>query len=179
MSALAQSPQYDQGPAKIRDDQILPQILSSPMHTARRLKNRQIACTWHERFRLGFAKVTGLVRIHTRSRNKSYQTITSAQYPVLWIQMQMPKWLCTSVLEAAFSRSYAGWTCSMKFYGHFRKGSVEFHLVTDAIRHDDVDAIHHLFQERKCGPLDRFVWDDLSKEANILEVSCLDCYVRI
>lgn len=82
----------------------------------------------------------------------------------------MPTWLCASVLDAVFSRSYAGWTCSLNMYGYLLQGCVEFDLVVRAIFVDDVDAIHCQFQERRCGPLDWLVWDDDDK-TSLLQVS--------
>lgn len=56
-------------------------------------------------------------------------------------------------------------------YGHLQNGSVEFDLVTEAIQDDDVDAIHNLFQERRCGPLDWLVWQDgQTDDESLLEV---------
>lgn len=83
----------------------------------------------------------------------------------------MPTWLCASVLDAVFSRSYAGWTYSLNIYGHLLQDSVEFDLITNAIVDDDVDAIDRLFQERRCGPLDWLVWGDEDGEESLLEVS--------
>lgn len=56
-------------------------------------------------------------------------------------------------------------------YGHLLYDSVECDLVRDAIRHDDVDAIHRLFQDRRCGPLDWLVWKKTPREESLLAVS--------
>lgn len=49
---------------------------------------------------------------------------------------------------------------------------MQFEVTADAIRDDDVDAIHRLFQERRCRPLDHIVWKT-GREENLLEVSAL------
>lgn len=140
--------------------------------TGRHLLTRKNTSAWRECWQLGFAKVTGLIQFHTRSRSKDHQEITSVQDRVLRIQVQMPTWLCASVLDAVFSRSYAGWTWSLNMYGHLLNGSGEFDSVTDAIEDDDIAAIHRLFQERRCRPLDWLVWDDgQNKDESLLQVS--------
>lgn len=58
-------------------------------------------------------------------------------------------------------------------YGHLLNGSVELNLVRDAIEDDDVDAIHRLFQERRCGPLDWLVWGNEYKDESLLQVNIL------
>lgn len=83
----------------------------------------------------------------------------------------MPAWLCATVLDAVFSRSYGGWNCSLNTYGYLVRGSVESGLVTDAIVDDDVDAIYRLFQERRCGPLDLLVGGVPGRESSLLDVS--------
>lgn len=140
--------------------------------TERRISTHQNTSALHEGWQLGFAKVTGLVRVHTPSRDKDCPTTISARDRVLRIQVQMPTWLCASVLDVVLSRSYAGWDCSLKMYGRLRGGSVELDDITDAILDDDVDAIHHLFQERRCGPLDLLVWGKYEEES-LLSVSDL------
>lgn len=87
------------------------------------------------------------------------------------IQIQTPVWLCASVLDAAFSRSYAGWNCSLNVYGKLVDGSVGYDLASDAIDKDDIDSIRGLFQERRCGPLDRFASRDGHQGFSLLQVS--------
>lgn len=59
-------------------------------------------------------------------------------------------------------------------YGHILDDTVEFDLIADAILDDNVDAIHRLFQERRCGPLDWLVWDDGYGNESLFEVSRLE-----
>ncbi|KAI7782042.1 hypothetical protein LA080_013981 [Diaporthe eres] len=170
MSALTQSPPSAHGPAMIPHDQSQDQIHSPHTMTGRRQSTRHNTSALHECWRLGFAKVTGLVRIHTTSRAKDDPINNSTRERTLRIQVQIPAWLCASGLDAVFSQSYAGWDWSLNMYGYLRHGSVEFNLVMDAIHGDDVDAMHRLFQERRCGPLDWIVWND---DSDPLELSML------
>lgn len=126
-------------------DLSLLQIHSPHTATARQISTRQNTSTLHECWQLGFVKVTGLVRIYIPSKAKDDPTNTPTQDRVLRIQVQMPTWLCATVIDALFSRSYAGWTYSLNICGRLREGSVEFGLLTEAMFDDDVDAIHRLF----------------------------------
>lgn len=169
MSALTQSHRSAHVPTTIPHDQSETQ---TPSPTGRRISTRQDASALHRCWQLGFAKVTGLLRIYTTSSAKDDSTNTSTQGRVLRIEVQMPKWLCTFALDAVFSRSYAGWDCSLKMYGRLRKDSVEFDLVAGAIYDDDVDSIHRLLQKRRCSPLDFLVWlDGSDSDESLLEVS--------
>ncbi|KAG6362390.1 hypothetical protein INS49_010620 [Diaporthe citri] len=165
MSALALSRRSAHDPTMIPHDGSPTQINRPLTVTERRTSTHQNASAFHECWQLGLAKVTGLVRIHTPPRDKDCQTTSSAQDRVLRIQVQMPTWLCASVFDVVFSRSYAGWDCSLNVYGRLREGSMEFDHVTDAIIDDDVEAIHHLFQERRCGPRDLLVWHEDGEES--------------
>lgn len=173
MSAHAQSPRSTHSPTIISYDQNQTQVPDPHTVTRRRISTCQDASASHEWWQLGFAKVTGLVRIHTTSRAKDDPIDNSTREGALRIQVQMPAWLCASVLDAVFSRSYAGWDWSLNMYGYLRVDSVKFNLVTDAIFDDDVDALRRLFQERRCGPLDWLVSgdDSVSYEISLLTVS--------
>lgn len=172
MSALTQSPRSAYSPTMIPHDKSPTQIHSPHTLTGRRISTRQNASAVHKCWQLGFAKVTGLVRIQTQSSYEEYPTNTATQDQVLRIQVRMPTWLCALVLDAVFSRSYAGWHCSLNMYGRIREDSAEFHLVWASILDDDVDAIHGLFQERRCGPLDVLV-SSRGIETSLLWVSKL------
>lgn len=167
------SPEYENSPSKIPFDRSLPWAHRAHAATRLRTSTRQTGSTLHEYWQLGFAKMTGLVRIQTPSRGKDHETVNSVQDRILRIQVQMPTWLCASVFDAVFSWSYAGWTCSLNMYGYLMRGSVEFRLVMNAIDDDDVNTIHRLFQERRCRPLDWLVWDNGGRDESLLEVSRL------
>lgn len=83
----------------------------------------------------------------------------------------MPTWLCAAVLDVVFSQRYAGWDHSLNVFGYLVQGAVEFDLARYAIVDDDVDALHRLFQERRCRPRDRLVWQNMGVEDSLLEVS--------
>lgn len=173
ISALNQPPQSFGGPSEIHMNQTSPLSDSSPTVTESRASARDDSSSLHEWLHLGFATVTGLVRVHTRRKEENYWTINSEETRFLRVQVQMPTWLSVSVLDAVFSRSYAGWTCSLKMYGHIPHGSTEFRLVFDVVRDDNVDGIHRLFQERRCNPLDRLMWPKGGYEMSLMTVSWL------
>lgn len=174
MSALSSQPP---GPlsalesSKILTDQTLLRSDSPYTATKSRISVGDNSSSLHEWLHLGFATVTGLVRVQTPSKEKTHRRISSEQTSVLRVKVQMPTWLCASVLDAVFSRSYAGWTCSVKMYGHILHGSIEHGLVRDAIRNDDVGKIHRLFQERRCSPMDRVIWSDATHDESLMTVS--------
>lgn len=169
MSSLAQLPQAAHGPVKMSHHQTSHEVQIAPRVTDHQSPTRQKSSSLHKYLQLGFAKVTGLVSIHTPPKGTNSQAITPEQDRVLRIQVQMPTWLCASVLDTVFSRSYAGWTCSLNVYAHLLNGSVEFHLALKAISDDDVGSIHRLFQERRCSPLDHLVWG--RTDSSLIEVS--------
>ena len=145
MLALAQSPQAAHSHAKVPRDQISSESQVATKATDRVMSTRQQSKALHESLQLGFAKMTGLVRFYTPSKGRNSQTTSPAQDQLLRIQVQMPTWLCASILDAALSRSYAGWTCSLNVYGYIRYDSIVYDLAGDAIENDDVDAINRLF----------------------------------
>lgn len=167
---LTQSSQGARSHTMIPHDQSETQ---TPSPTGRRISTRQDASALHGCWQLGFAKVTGLLRIYTTSSAKDDSTNTSTQGRVLRIEVQIPPWLCASVRDVVLRRSYTGWDCSLNMYGRLMKGCVEFDLVTDAIYNDDIDAIHRVFQERRCSPLDLLVYynGSDSEEESLLTVS--------
>lgn len=174
MSALgsqAPGPLAPRGSSKTLTDQASSRSTSSYTATKRRIPAGDNSSSLHEWLHLGFATVTGLVRVHTPRKEETRRRINSEQTIVLRVQVQMPTWLCASVLDAVFSRSYAGWTCSLKIYGHILNDTVEFGLVDRAIYNDNVDEIHQLFQERRCSPMDRFIYADGAYGAPLMTVS--------
>lgn len=169
MSALSQPPQdtliHTEGSKE---------EASSALVTAKR-KNRPLkgrnSNALEKCVQFGFAQVTGLIQIHTLSKDKSARATASASSQFLRIQLQMPAWLCASVLDAALSRSYAGWTWSLNVCGKLMSNSDGWKLALGAIENDDVGSIRHLFEERHCGPLDRLEHPDWGYEISLIEVS--------
>ena len=173
MFALSQPPQVVHPHADIPNDQALNTSRTVTKVTDRRAYIRQTSIDWNDYLQWGFSRVTGLIRFYTPSEDVDSQTTTMTQSRLLRVQVQMPTWLCASVLDAAFRRSYAGWACSLNVYGNIWSGSVEYQLVTDAIGIDDVDKIRCLFQERRCSPVDHLVFSHMNTEQSLMEVSNL------
>lgn len=153
MSALAQPPQDALTHTERSKDEASSALVTTTRQNRR--PKRRSSSALEKCVQFGFARVTGRIQIHTLSKDESAQTTVSASSQFLRIQLQMPTWLCTSMLDAALSRSYSGWTCSLNVYGALVYNSEVYKLAMGAIKIDDVNSIRRLFEERHCGPRDQ------------------------
>ncbi|KAG8162124.1 hypothetical protein KVR01_007889 [Diaporthe batatas] len=174
MSALSQCPQSAAlGHAETTHDQALAQLQVASKPPRRRASNSRTPSFARSQYlQMGLAKITGLLRVRAASKQADCGTSTSSQEGLLRIEIQMPRWLCNSVFDAVFSRSYAGWACSLNVYSYIRRDSDVFRLIEDALRLDDLNMMFRLFQDRKCGPLDHILFGHES-ESGLLERALL------
>lgn len=112
----------------------------------------------HDCWQLGFAQVTGLIRVFTSFEGRENSTNQARHIPVLRIQVQMPEWICVSMFDSVFYRSYSGWTHSLSVIRAHGSLSWEFSVFFQALKDDDPVQVQRLLQDRRIGPRDRVIW---------------------
>lgn len=175
MGALNQSYQHPHGHLDTLDHQASSNSQVPAEKPDRRAPSTKTLSPLQKYSQLGISKVTGVVRIQSSPNRDNRQSQHSENGIFLRIQVHMPTWLGAAVFDSSLSRNYTGWTYSLNVYGKILKSTEEYDLVRGAIKADNVDAMCHLFQERRCGPKDHLVktWGRRTTEYSMLQVSLL------
>lgn len=115
-----------------------------------RLSTKNLGSPWE----LGYARVTGAVRVFTPCANRDRSALQTEDAKALFrIQVQMPQWLRASLFDYVVHQSCSGWMTTFDI-SRCHISSPVIDLFWNAMRKDDIAQVQKLLQDRKMGPRD-------------------------